>query len=198
MKPQIAPPQFAVPHEMAFSPAAIVAQNLLIARTALNLTQHQLADASGISRATIAQLEAGVGDPRLSTLELLAARLHIPAHFLLLDQASFRALAEVMRLANSPNAPAATPTDEIARTLHTGGVLNRLRAAALGLDLAQAAGLTEPAHQVGAAIGAARLAERGSLLGAHLAHWLERFKPKGVHGTAGPFDDSDLGPGEGI
>jgi transcriptional regulator with XRE-family HTH domain len=197
MKPQVAPSQPAVPREIAFSPAAIVAQNLLIARTALNLTQHQLADASGISRATIAQLEAGIGDPRLSTLELLAASLHIPAHFLLLDQASFRALAEVMSLASSPAAPVSSATDEIARVLHTGGVLSRLRAAALGLDLAHTAGLTEPAHQVGAAIGAARWAEKGTLLGAHLAHFLERFKPAAVRG-AGTVDDSDLGPGEGI
>ena len=64
-------------------------------------------------------------------------------------------------------------------------------------DLAQAAGLTEPAHQVGAAIGAARWGEKGALLGAHLAHWLDQFKPTGV-GGAGAIDDSELEPGEGI
>jgi DNA-binding XRE family transcriptional regulator len=178
-----------VPQEFAFSPRGIVAQNLHFARSALDMTQQELADGSGVSRATIAQLEAGVGDPRLSTLELLAAALHVPAHFLLLDQASFRALAE---LASGTSASGkGEGGDAVVRVLRVGGALSRQRAASLGVDMAREAGLTTDAHRVGAAIGAARLADRGITLGAHWAELLERFKPA-------PLPASGKFPREGV
>ena len=178
-----------VPQETALSPRGVVAQNLHWARSALDMTQQELADESGISRATIAQLEAGVGDPRLSTLELLAATLHVPAHFLLLDQASFRALAELANVTRAANGK--SPGDAVTRVLRVGGALCRQRAAAMGVDAAREAGLTANAHRVGAAIGAARLADRGVVLGAHWAELLERFQPA-------PLPEAAKFPREGI
>ena len=199
MKPQLAvhetPP---LPQEAALSPRGIVAQNLLFARSALEMTQQELADTSGISRATIAQLEAGIGDPRLSTLELLAATLHVPVHFLLLDQGSFRAIAELANGTVVAQGGREISGDEVTRILRVGGALSRQRAAALGVDAARDAGFAGNAHRVGAAIGAARLAERGILLGAHWAELLERFKPAPPQdGTRSPRE-GEFSHGDGI
>jgi DNA-binding XRE family transcriptional regulator len=65
-----------------------LASNLLAARRAARLTQTELARVSRISRATLALLEAGAGDPRLSTLELIAGALHLPLSALLAKMAT--------------------------------------------------------------------------------------------------------------
>lgn len=57
--------------------ASRVAANLLILRQRAGLTQQQLASAARVSRATINLLESGNADPRVSTLELIAAALGV-------------------------------------------------------------------------------------------------------------------------
>lgn len=54
-----------------------VPRNLARLRHTIGLTQHELAVRAGVSRATIYLIEAGEGDPRLSTLELLAKALGV-------------------------------------------------------------------------------------------------------------------------
>ena len=183
--------------DVAMSSRGIVAQNMLIARTALKLTQQEVADASGVSRATIAQLEAGTGDPRLSTLELLAEALNLPVHFLLLDQGAFRALAELVAEGETLRDSVQHHMECLARVLNGRRGQNRFQAATLGVDAAVEAGLTGNAHRVGAGIGAARFAAEGTFLGAHLAYLLERFKPMPTP-SARPPERPEHFQGEGI
>jgi transcriptional regulator with XRE-family HTH domain len=65
------------PVRMAF------ADNLLAARRRAQLTQAQLASASGVSQRHISALESGLADPKLSTVAALAAALGIRSEELL-------------------------------------------------------------------------------------------------------------------
>jgi transcriptional regulator with XRE-family HTH domain len=56
-----------------------LAQNVTAARRRAGLTQLQLAQAAELSRATVHLIEAGAGDPRLSTITRLAAALNVDA-----------------------------------------------------------------------------------------------------------------------
>jgi transcriptional regulator with XRE-family HTH domain len=58
---------------------ARVAKNLVVRRHAAGLTQQQLADSAGISRATVHLIESGQSDPRLSTLDLIGRALGVDA-----------------------------------------------------------------------------------------------------------------------
>jgi DNA-binding XRE family transcriptional regulator len=56
-----------------------LAQNVTSARHRAGLTQLQLAQAAELSRATVHLIEAGICDPRLSTIARLGAALQIDA-----------------------------------------------------------------------------------------------------------------------
>ena len=74
--------------------AEIVACNVIAARGALGLSQQQLADRARLSRATINMIENGACDPRLSTLEALAAALSTSPVLLMLRPAELAAIEE--------------------------------------------------------------------------------------------------------
>lgn len=71
-----------------------LARNLIAARTAAGWTQEALSAAARISRATIAQLETGSSDPRLSTIAALAQALNVPTVALLVGIGEFQLLAK--------------------------------------------------------------------------------------------------------
>jgi DNA-binding XRE family transcriptional regulator len=60
-----------------------LAQNVVSARRRAGITQLELAKAAALSRATVHLVEAGICDPRLSTITRLADALHVEARDLL-------------------------------------------------------------------------------------------------------------------
>jgi transcriptional regulator with XRE-family HTH domain len=65
-----------------------LAQNVSSARRRAGLTQLQLAQAAELSRATVHLIEAGLCDPRLSTITRLAEALSVSALELLTKDAA--------------------------------------------------------------------------------------------------------------
>jgi DNA-binding XRE family transcriptional regulator len=63
-----------------------LAQNVTAARHRAGMTQLQLAKAADLSRATIHLVEAGICDPRLSTITRLADALRVDAWDLLIEE----------------------------------------------------------------------------------------------------------------
>jgi transcriptional regulator with XRE-family HTH domain len=118
---------------------SVLAKNLIVARAVRGITQHELSTKSGISRATIAQLESGYSDPRLSTMVLLAEALEVPLMLLLVGTVEAKALAELpQRFQTSP--PLDIPPPELQKMQYlvaTGMLKDRLRAAQLGAAVAQ-------------------------------------------------------------
>jgi transcriptional regulator with XRE-family HTH domain len=53
-------------------------KNLLAARTKLDLTQEEVADRCGVQAGEVSRIERGQRDPRVSTLEKLAAAVELP------------------------------------------------------------------------------------------------------------------------
>ena len=52
--------------------------NLREARTRLKLTQEQVAERSGVHATEVSRIEAGKRDPKVSTLQRLAAAVEVP------------------------------------------------------------------------------------------------------------------------
>jgi transcriptional regulator with XRE-family HTH domain len=52
--------------------------NLRAARQRLQLTQEQVAERSGVHATEVSRIEAGKRDPKVSTLERLAAAVELP------------------------------------------------------------------------------------------------------------------------
>jgi transcriptional regulator with XRE-family HTH domain len=151
---------------------AVLAKNLALARAARGITQDMLAEASGVSRATIAQIESGDSDPRLSTIVALAASLGVSALILLLSEREIAALAELVQDASRVNQISADISpddiDGMRRLIQSGLQKRHRRAAKIGISAAQNAGFTAPGSSIGAAIGTLLLPGIGTVIGAVL------------------------------
>lgn len=140
---------------LELSANAILAQNLLIARDVLDITQLALANNSEVSRATIAQLEAGLGDPRLSTIEQLASALHVTPSLLLLTPRELSALSALIH--NLPiQAISGNTLSTIGHLVASPSIRAKLEAGRIGAEAVKGAGYDSPAHQVGAALSSSR------------------------------------------
>lgn len=147
-----------------------IAANLVQAREAAGLTQGQLSDLSGASRATIAQIETGEGDPRLSTIESLAIALGIAPYMLLLREPDAERF--VAMVSDVPELDRLAPAADLADRLE-GLRLSRLpkenrQASRLSADLIEEKGLISVGARVGAAIGTALSPGLGTAVCAYL------------------------------
>jgi transcriptional regulator with XRE-family HTH domain len=151
---------------------AILARNLVTARVAAGITQQELAEAAGISRATIAQIETGYSDPRLSTIVELARALELPAILLLIGSPEVHALAQFPDRAERDR-PVIDPRDvaRMKQYVATGMLKDRVRAAVIGAAAVESFAETELA-KVSAAIFSAFLPGKGTEIGALLGKLL--------------------------
>lgn len=152
-----------------------LANNLALARQLSEVSQTTLARLAGVSRATIAQMEGGESDPKLSTLVRVAAALKISPLLLLMSAEDLQALAT-----DSDQKPLLSAEEAIeAKRLLASG-LKKKRSKAVQLvrdaadkDLESAAKLS--VH--GAMLGAALLPGSGAFVAATIAQiGYERFK----------------------
>jgi transcriptional regulator with XRE-family HTH domain len=151
---------------------AVLAKNLVIARAIAGITQTELADLSNISRATIAQIETGSSDPRLTTIVQLARAIGIPPILLLIGLEEAQALAALLDLTKTTPAP--IDSRQVARMrqhVATGMLKDRLRAAKIGATTVESRSEKELAR-VSAAIFSAFVPGTGTQIGALLGELL--------------------------
>ncbi|MCH8535386.1 MAG: helix-turn-helix domain-containing protein [Flavobacteriaceae bacterium] len=151
---------------------ANLAKNLVLARNATDLTQSNLAQIANISRATIAQIESGEGDPRLSTIIDIATSLGISPVLLLIGEDELNALINLVKEYEEENI-SDEDKEKMEFLLSTGIKKNKIKAAKIGI--AATAGLSS----VGAAIGSVLLPGIGTIVGASFGALVSKnFKGK--------------------
>jgi transcriptional regulator with XRE-family HTH domain len=164
--------------------ASTLGANLALAREAAGLTQGDVAERAGTSRATIAQIESGEGDPRLSTLGAIADALGVGPFVLLLGKHD---IEKLVALAQKPKEFTLTlpDTEEIALLDELAGshlAADRRRAARMSSGIASERGFGGVGAAVGAAIGTTLMPGLGTIVGAFLGAVGAR-KKKGRQGN---------------
>lgn len=138
------------------------------------LSQDQLAELSGVSRATIVQIESGSSDPRLSTIAAIAGALGISPLLLLLGNDELRAIANVENSSEAVRTRehlSKETLDDMRRLLKSGLQKNRSKAIAMGIAAAATQGSVIGLIRglvPGAAIGSSLLPGLGTVIGAAL------------------------------
>lgn len=157
-----------------------LARNLAAARSALGMSQDQLATAAGVSRATVNQLEGGStanGDPRLSTLVHIARALGLSPVFLLLGRDELDAIEGATNSNEVQDVRSHITAEELEtmrRLLRSGVAKNMTRAVEMGGSAAVNAGITAGAIAA-AAIGTVLLPGIGTAIGAVIGStWLAK------------------------
>ena len=149
------------------APQAVLARNLRAAREILELTQAEVAEAAQVSRATLAQLEAGTGDPRLSTLIEIAAALGLPPLLLLFGRSEVQALAALHDNSGTREPIAKKDVDRVRATVESAGE-GWINAARLGANAARDAECTTARATLVAGLFTPLLPGAGTAVGAAL------------------------------
>jgi transcriptional regulator with XRE-family HTH domain len=150
--------------------ASALGVNLAHARQTAGLTQGQLASKAGTSRATIAQIESGEGDPRFSTLSAIADALSVGPFVLLFGK---KDIGKLVALAQRHKEVTLTfPSEEDVALLDELAVsqlaADRRRAARMSSGMASDHGFAGVGAAVGAAIGTTLMPGVGTIVGAFL------------------------------
>lgn len=153
---------------------SVLAKNLVAARVIRGLTQHELAEAAGVSRATIAQLETGFSDPRLSTVVDIARALGIAPIVLIVGVPEVKAIAEIAHQTEiQPLNIAATDLERMLDFISSGMLKDRVRAARLGAAIARQGNEVSSSIEVTAGLFSASVPGIGTSAGAELGRLLE-------------------------
>lgn len=146
---------------------ASVAENLVIARRVAGLSQHKLAQRANLSRATIAKIETGQSDPRLSTIAVLANALGITAHALISTDDEIERLIDI--LDNCHQIVDIAPDDAQTQAMRSvdDNLRTRRDSAERAATFAREAGHTSLSAQVASAIYNIYAPGIGAAIGAH-------------------------------
>jgi len=150
-----------------------LSKNLTLARKACNYTQEDLSNISKISRATIAQLESGEGDPKVSTIIDLAIALETSPLILFLGAREINALMELEDNIQE-KVLAEGDLEKMQHYLKSDIAKQKAKVAQIGADAARNVGLSA----VGAAIGSMLLPGVGTVVGAVLGSLISSKKIK--------------------
>lgn len=150
--------------------AAILASNLSIARTAVSMTQYELAQRAQVSRATIAQIEASRGDPRLSTISALAGALGVTPSTLTTCPRSAARTLDLIDYCHEviDDAPDDTKSQTLKRLARSPLRKERHRSAKLAVEFITSIGYDHHGSHVGGAIYNAHVPGIGATIGAFI------------------------------
>lgn len=150
-------------------------RSLVAARTANHMTQQELAKASGVSRATIAEIESGKGDPRLSNIVALAQALRTSPMMLLLEKGALtrEVAGQLQQRTDALNVPIES-VEKMNSYLNSDSRSGPQHAAREGIRALGAGG----GAGVGAAIGSVLLPGIGTAIGAALGGLLGEWSAK--------------------
>ena len=150
----------------------IIARNLQLARTARGITQEQLAEDSGVSRATIAQIESGDSDPRLSTIVSLADAMEVNLLLLLLGRNELSAIKSMVQNQDELQKISESISDDdvnlMQANINSGLPKGQKRAVEMGANAVSSVGMVAAGSAVGAAIGTFLAPGVGTAIGAFL------------------------------
>jgi len=153
---------------------SVLAKNLVAARVIAGMTQHDLANAAGVSRATVAQLETGYSDPRLSTVVDLARALDVSPLVLLAGVPEVDAIATLSQGTNGKGVNVSKgDLIRLSDYVASGLLKDRVRAARLGATVARGGSEVSRSIAVTAGLFSATLPARGTAVGAELGRLLE-------------------------
>lgn len=150
-------------------------RSLVAARTANHMTQQELAKASGVSRATIAEIESGKGDPRLSNIVALAQALRTSPMMLLLEKGALtqEVAQQLQERTDSLNVPLES-VEKMNGFLNSDSRSGPQHAAREGIRALGVGG----GSGVGAAIGSVLIPGIGTIVGAALGGLLGEWSAK--------------------